>query len=210
MPRRTARQLGKELKVMSNLPCALVSVIVLSAFGLAFAQDQNYPNHNQQPDRTLQANPNSTPHEKGIGDTDKTFIHQAAIGDRFEIEMGQIAERKASSPAVKSFAGRMIKDHSANDDKLKNIAESQHISLPAELDPQHNNQKENLSKLSGAKFDQEYMLLMVQDHQKTVSEFEREAAHAEDPTVKNYAAASLPVLESHLNEAKQVENKVKQ
>jgi putative membrane protein len=102
----------------------------------------------------------------------------------------------------------MIKDHSSADDKPKNIAASQHVGLPIELDPKHKQTDTRLAALSGKEFDKAYMQLMVQNHTKAVSEFQKEAANANDDTVKQFAAATLPVLQSHLQEAQQIEKQV--
>jgi predicted outer membrane protein len=53
------------------------------------------------------------------------------------------------------------------------------------------------------------MLAMVQDHQKTVSEFEQMANYGHDPEVKQLAAGTLPVLKQHLHMAQQTFNAVK-
>jgi putative membrane protein len=146
---------------------------------------------------------------KAPDETDKAFMKQAAIGDAAEIELGQMAQAKATDPKVKQFGERMVKDHSQADDQLKGIAQSQHVSLPTELDPPHKSAKAMLSKKAGAQFDEAYMRLMVQDHTKTVNKFKREAAASHDPTVKRFAQQSLPILESHLQEARQVQGQLK-
>jgi len=183
----------------------------LTLFSFAFAmpawllaQTDAQQHYGKKPERTIQANPGENNPTKGIDETDQTFMKEAAIGDQAEIQLGQMAQAKASNPAVKSFGQRMIKDHSDASDKLKNIAQTQHISLPIELDPEHKNTAGALSRLSGPQFDKAYMQLMVQEHTKDVNKFKQEAASAHDETIKQFAAATLPTLESHLNEAKQV------
>jgi putative membrane protein len=182
----------------------LVLSLMLAGAATGFAQ-QASPTH---PDRTITGHPNADNPVIGVDETDKGFMQHAAVGDLAEIQLGQLAQQKASSPAVKSFAARMVKDHSSADDKLKDIAESQHISLPNQLDPKHENAQKSLSQLSGTSFDKEYMLLMVQEHKQDVSKFQQEAANAHDPTVKQFAAQTLPILQSHLNEAQQVQSQV--
>lgn len=170
---------------------------------------QRQPEYGKSPERTITANPGANNPVAEVDETDKNFMKHAAIGNQAEIQLGQMAQTKASNAAVKSFGERMVKDHSSADDKLKSIAESQHISLPVQLDPEHNNQAEALSRLSGPQFDKAYMTLMVQEHTKTVNLFKNEAATAHDPTVKQFAATALPTLQSHLDQARQVEQQVK-
>ena len=155
-----------------------------------------------------QAKPTSNNPVKGPGEDDQNFLKQAAMGDAAEIQLGQMAQAKASSPQVKQFGERMVKDHSANDDQLKALAQQQHVALPTSLDPKHQSVKDALSGKSGAQFDRAYMRAMVEDHTHTVQMFKREADTSEDASVKNYAQQSLPVLNSHLNEAKQIQSEV--
>jgi putative membrane protein len=183
-----------------------VTTVVLTS--LALWAQQEYPKHPQKPERTITATPSDNNTVKGIDETDRKFMKEAAIGDQEEIKLGQMAQDKAADPSVKSFGQRMVKDHSSADDKLKNIAQSQHISLPNSLDSQHKNDAAALSRLSGAKFDKAYMQLMVKEHTKDVNKFKKEAATAHDGTIKQFASGTLPVLESHLKEAKQLQQKV--
>jgi putative membrane protein len=196
------------MRVMSSKVAPfLAGVFAIFVVGTATAQRQ--PEYGKKPERTITANPSSNNAVKGVDETDQNFMKDAAMGNEAEIQLGQMAQSKASNPAVKSFGQRMVKDHSAADDKLKSIAESQHISLPVELDPKHKNQAEALSRLSGPQFDKAYMTLMVQEHTQDVNKFKKEASESHDPTVKQFAQATLPVLQSHLTEAQQVEQQVK-
>ena len=187
----------------------LFSVCLATAQQQQEAQGKKHQEDKTKPDRTITANPEGDHPVKGVGQADKKFIKEAAIGDMGEVELGQLAQQKAKDPDVKGFGERMVKDHSQNDDQLKNLAQTQDVSLPATLSQKLQSEKSQLSKLSGAKFDQAYMVFMVSEHTKDVNKFKKEAQDAHDPAVKQYAQASLPVLESHLKQAQQVEKKVR-
>ena len=53
------------------------------------------------------------------------------------------------------------------------------------------------------------MKMMVADHKKTVSLFEKEAKSGKDPELKQFAATLLPDLQKHLQMAESVEAEVK-
>lgn len=190
---------------ISSALLGLLSLAICSAMP-SLAQEQ--PKYGKTPERTIPGEPAENHPKKGVDETDQNFMKTAAIGDEAEIQLGQMAQAKAASPQVKSFGERMIKDHSNADDKLKSIANSQHISLPIELDPEHKATAARLSALSGKDFDKAYMQLMVQEHTKDVGEFQKEAAGAHDDTVKQFATATLPVLQSHLKEARQIAQQI--
>jgi putative membrane protein len=98
----------------------------------------------------------------------------------------------------------MVDDHSKANDELKEIASSQGIQVPDKLSAKDEMTKERLSKLSGEQFDKAYMSDMVKDHTKDVADFQRESQSGKDPQVKEFASKTLPILQSHLKEAKQI------
>ncbi len=139
-----------------------------------------------------------------VSSSDKKFVREAAQGGMAEVELGKLATEKASSPEVKKFGQRMVNDHTKANDQLKEVASSQGITLPSKLSAKDEMTKERLSKLSGEQFDKAYMSDMVKDHTQDVADFQQEATSASDPAVKEFAEKTLPVLKSHLREAKQI------
>ena len=145
--------------------------------------------------------------ETGMANKDTAsakFVRQAAEGGLAEVELGKLATEKAASPQVKQFGQRMVDDHSKANDELKEIASSQGIQVPDKLSAKDEMTKERLSKLSGEQFDKAYMSDMVKDHTKDVADFQRESQSGKDPQVKEFASKTLPILQSHLKEAKQI------
>lgn len=139
-----------------------------------------------------------------LSSADRQFLHKAAEGGQAEVQLGQLAQEKAQDPKVKQFGERMVKDHSEANQKLESLASSKGVDVPTKLNAKDEKTKDELSKLSGAQFDRAYMNHMVKDHTKDVSEFRKESKSAKDPDVKQFAAQTLPTLESHLKEAKSV------
>jgi putative membrane protein len=134
---------------------------------------------------------------------DSEFIHKAASGGLLEVRLGQLAQQKAQSPAVKQFGRRMVTDHSKANMQLSAIAKQGGVNLPAKLDPKHQREVDQLSAKSGKDFDKAYMSLMVKDHVEDVQEFQREATSGTAPRVRDFAAQTLPTLQEHLALAKQ-------
>jgi uncharacterized protein (DUF305 family) len=52
--------------------------------------------------------------------------------------------------------------------------------------------------MSGAEFDRAYIKMMVSDHKKDVSVFEKQSTRAADPDLKAFAGKTLPTLQQHL------------
>src|ERR1700722_12194988 len=62
---------------------------------------------------------------------DAKFYRDAAEGGMAEVAMGNMAQLRAQSPSVRDFGAQMVKDHSAANEKLKALAQSKNITLPA-------------------------------------------------------------------------------
>jgi putative membrane protein len=136
--------------------------------------------------------------------SDKKFVRDAAQGGMAEVELGKLATEKASSDDVKKFGQRMVDDHTKAADQLKQVASSEGIQLPQGLSAKDKMTEERLSKLSGEQFDKAYMADMVKDHTQDVTEFQHESHSGKDAAVKNFASQTLPTLEDHLKQAKEI------
>jgi putative membrane protein len=145
----------------------------------------------------------------GLSAADQAFAKEAAIGSMAEVDLGQLAASKASSPDVKQFGQRMVDDHGKANEELKSWASQKSVNLPTELDAKHKAEHEKLEKLSGDAFDRAYMTSMVADHNKDVAEFQRQSKSAKDPDLKAWATKTLPTLQDHQKSAKEISAKVK-
>lgn len=146
----------------------------------------------------------STKTGSNLSASDKKFVRDAAQGGMAEVELGKLATEKASSDDVKKFGQRMVDDHTKAGDQLKQVASSQGIQLPQTLSAKDKLTKERLSKLSGEQFDKAYMSDMVKDHTQDVAEFQHESQSGKDTAVKDFASQTLPTLQDHLKEAKEI------
>jgi len=138
-----------------------------------------------------------TPTSLKLQRTDRNFITKAAAGGRAEVELGQLAQGKASSDAVKQFGQRMVEDHGAANQELMQLAENKGMQLDDKT-PKPDRLLTRLSKLQGPEFDREYVKAMVKDHKQDVAEFRRMHSGAVDPNLKAWVDKTLPTLEDHL------------
>jgi putative membrane protein len=140
---------------------------------------------------------------------DQNFLSKAAQGNMAEVELGRLAEQRASNPAVKQFGQRMVTDHTRLQEQLKSVAAQEGVTLPTSVNAKQQATKDKLSNMSGAAFDRYYINDMVADHRGDISEFQRQADHGTDPAVKQLAQQALPTLHEHLTMAEDVQTQVK-
>jgi putative membrane protein len=135
---------------------------------------------------------------------DAKFLKEAAEGNLAEVRLGELADQRAASDSVKQFGKRMATDHQKAYDELKQLASQKGVTVPTALDRGHQRLFDRLSKLSGADFDRTYMKEMVKDHDKDVKAFRKEADSGKDADVKSWAGKTLPTLQEHQQQAKQL------
>jgi putative membrane protein len=133
---------------------------------------------------------------------DRDFVMDAAMGGLMEVELGQLAAQKGTSEAVKQFGQRMVDDHGKANTELMSLATRKGITLPTSIDDKHRQDITKLSAMSGADFDRAYSKMMLKDHEKDVSEFEKQSTKGTDPDVKAFASSTLPTLQEHLTMAR--------
>jgi putative membrane protein len=140
---------------------------------------------------------------------DADFAVEAANGGMAEVQLGQLAQTKATSPEVKAFAAKMITDHTKANEKMMALAKQKNITLPAAINNEEQKLMADLSKKTGADFDKAYVKAMVDDHDKDVKMFEKEATDGKDADVKSFASTTLPVLKMHQSMIKGIDQKMK-
>ncbi len=145
-----------------------------------------------------------------LSQTDERMIKQIAEANLGEISAGKLAQDKAQSDEVKSFAKKMVDDHTKALDELKQLAQSKGVTLPTEPDKQHMAMEKKLQAQSGDKFDKQYMQQAGdRAHKETHRLLQLASSRAEDSDLKNYASKVLATVESHEQMAKDTTRNLK-
>ncbi|MGI9107891.1 MAG: DUF4142 domain-containing protein [Pyrinomonadaceae bacterium] len=140
---------------------------------------------------------------------DKKFVMMAAMGGMAEVEMARVALTKASSDSVKQYAQKMIDDHTKANEELMGIATSKGINVAPAPDAKMQAMMMKMEKLSGAEFDREYIKNAGnKDHMKMEKLFRDESAKGKDADLKAFAAKTLPVVQMHLQMARDLHNQM--
>ncbi|MDT7808125.1 MAG: putative rane protein [Acidobacteriota bacterium] len=179
--------------------CALLAVV---AFGARTGSGQN-TNSSMTRNDNMHAG-----HGSMKLTADQRFAMEAAMGGLMEVELGRVAAQKGASDEVRQFGQRMVDDHSKGNADLMQVASAKGMTLPTALDAKHQAEMQKLSAMSGAKFDKEYVRMMVKDHREDVAEFQKEASRGMDADIKSFAARTLPTLQEHLQMIQRISDKM--
>jgi putative membrane protein len=124
-----------------------------------------------------------------------TEIHQANLA---EVEMGDIAQKKGSTPAVRSAGRTLATEHTDFDAKVTRVAGRLGVSLPPALAPADAAAANRLRGETGKTFDQDFLATMVSGHEKAIADTKAQIAQGSSPQVIALAKEALPDLRKHL------------
>ena len=130
---------------------------------------------------------------------DSSFYKHLAEGGMAEVELGQLAQSKSQDTSVKNFAAMMVKDHSAANEELKQLAASKNLKLPSGPGTMHEAKKLELKALSSESFDKSYVSNQVKGHKATVDLLNKEIESGQDADAKAFAQKVLPTVQAHLS-----------
>jgi putative membrane protein len=134
--------------------------------------------------------------------TDQQFVDFVAQTDMTEANLGQYASSHASSQGVKDYAQMLVTDHTNDYTQLTGVAQKASLNVPKGLDAAHDKMIAPLERLDGPAFDHRYIQEMIAGHTKAIAVYKTEAENAQSPDLKAYANQALPVLQKHLDGAK--------
>jgi putative membrane protein len=128
---------------------------------------------------------------------DKKFVTEASMAGMTEVAAAKAALATTQSDEIKTFAQKMVDDHTKANEELAGIAKTKDIEVPGTMDSKHTGMVDKLKGMTGAEFDTAYVKMMVADHKKAVALFEKNATGADDADLKAFAAKTLPTLKEH-------------
>ena len=161
----------------------------------------------------------------GVSAGDRNFVEETLSAGMAEVELGRMAQERATDAEVKQFAEMMVRDHTQAGDSLEQVAQQHSIQAQAELQERHRDLIDRLSNLKGADFDREYMDAMVQGHEDMVDHLQTRASEdrfgenkgtvrpeaSDNPveaSLNQWGANALPTTRRHLEEARRISDRL--
>jgi putative membrane protein len=128
---------------------------------------------------------------------DDLFIMKAAQGNLAEVTLGQLALRKTRNAQVRQLAQRLVQDHTTANTELAQVFVRRGQTMPRQVGVMHQATQEQLSRLSGNRFDQTFMAGQVEAHENTITLYQTELAQGRDEGARSYASRYLPAILEH-------------
>jgi len=129
---------------------------------------------------------------------DRNFVSQAAYSSLAEVRLGEIAQERGSSAAVREFGQNMVTEHTQMNQDLINATANKGVTPPTSPDDGREAVADALEQLSGADFDRQYIAQQLADHQTTLTLFQNQAERGQDVELRQFAQRYEPVIERHV------------
>ena len=132
------------------------------------------------------------------GTKDKMFVRKVSETGYAQVQLGQLAVQKASSPDVKKLGQKMVDDHKQLAADMAPVSDEYGVREPTKLAKADQEEYDKLNALSGADFDKEYLAYTLKDHRQDLGAFHREQKTTRDPALQDALASGVKVIAEHL------------
>jgi putative membrane protein len=199
-PRLSRRSAGAGVIAALMLSASLMSMTANAQNGNAVAPARAGSDGAATP---AAANENAaSPSQSKLSPADQQFVQDAGTAGATEIAASKLALTNSSDEEVKSFAQRMIADHTRLARNLDIVAKRQGIAAAPSADASVTG---SLESLHGTDFDKAYIAQVAVDgHRKAVAVFSTESQSGGNAQLKNVAAKALPIIKHHYAMAQQL------
>jgi len=133
---------------------------------------------------------------------DRDLVRHQAAENLLEVQLGQLAEHRASAPMVQKFGEKMAIDHEKLEDQWKDLAEKHGLRFTPALSSTQQGKVTRLRQLDRSDFDREYMIAMIKGHTKDAADLKAAIDSARSEPVRKMAAYALPIVQDHLQNAR--------
>ena len=135
-----------------------------------------------------------------VSSEEDNIYYKAVVFGMLQVATAKLAITQSSDPKVKALAETVIKDYRKPITEIKKIAENKGVRMPVILPFSDQDRVTALEILKGKDFDQQYLSMLLSEHEKAVK-FLTEASNDSDAATSAFALKTLPVTEGHLKKA---------
>lgn len=127
----------------------------------------------------------------------KTFATMAASSNDLEILSSQLAIDTLQDGQTRDFAQQMIADHTAAAGKMTAAAKADGVEVAYAMLDKDQAVYQTLQTAEPAAFEESYIAMQRAAHDEAVALFEAYAEGGQEGALRDFATATLPVLQHH-------------
>ena len=137
---------------------------------------------------------------------EREFVTKVANKNVYEIEVSKLAAERAVSPAVRSYAERIVQQQTQMNNELVALMSAHGVAPPSGLPADKATKLHRLAALPRSDaFDNGYIRVVgIEDHRAAIALFEKARREVRDRDLRAWIDRSLTILRVHLANAQSV------
>ena len=143
------------------------------------------------------------PSSGALRDADRKLLTDALRSGRLETSLASIAYTRSTTDMVRQLAGHVRFDFAVANRDLMALMAAHHTALPPEETAEAIAAVDKLGTLTGAALDHAYLLHLVRVHEAAIAQLNKTSADRA-PDIGAYAERMLPMLQDHLDRAREL------
>jgi putative membrane protein len=145
--------------------------------------------------------------------SDANVLAMLDIINLSEIDSADLAKEKASSEEVRTFASRLLTEHTAMMQETRQLAQQINVDpqmpvLASIVGTRHQETMEELRSMSGADFDQTYLKYQIKMHEQAIDLVQHTADSVHNRRLHHHLKGARQDLLTHLSTASAIERHV--
>jgi putative membrane protein len=143
-----------------------------------------------------------------LNEPDKQFLMDAYAALLGAIAYARTADAQAVNVAVKAYSHLVVMDLERLANELREVAREKDVTLPSEADAAIVNANEEMKRMSGKQFDQQFLQNMAAILDTLIALLDAESKIVVDDDLREWVNKTLPTLRKHIAEARSVQNTI--
>lgn len=183
----------------------LNSAIVLILSSVLFVGCGSQENNNQESSADMETEAEDI--QVGVDDNlqdEADFLIVSHLNSQLQITLGEIADRNALSPEVKSLSASIIAENAKVLKNLEELANAAEIDLAPALTPEYIAIIDTIQTYQGAKFDSAFVNLVIEGHREDIDRLQDLAGKTENAIIRREVTENVSILQSQLNKAEEI------
>lgn len=137
-------------------------------------------------------------------EADADFLVKAVSGGLLLVELGKLAQARATTPTVRTYGARLVQNRLGLLTSLRTLAETKKLAVPPALGADEQAAYHEVSIQTGAALDKSIMKLVVRIQKQDENAFDDMSDDAYDGDIRGFAAKYLRPVQEELAGAKEV------
>ncbi len=137
-------------------------------------------------------------------EADAEFLVQSTSNALLEVELGKLAQARATAPTVRGYGARLVPQRLELLGTLRALAAAKGLTVPAALGEDEQQAYHEASTQSGSGLDKHLMALLVKTQKQDENAFDDMSDDAYDGDIRGFAAKFHAPVQEQLDAAKEV------